>query len=137
MKGWLKLVAVLVLAVVLVSAVFGCGGGSDSGPEKAVRGALKALEEMDAEKLSTYFTAESREDLIVGMDLAFALIDEFKIFNVVTKVVSQTEDRATVEGEWDIEITEIDETEKDHVVQPIELVKVDGEWLIDELSLFE
>jgi len=87
--------------------------------------------------MSTYFTAETREELISDMETAFALIDEMKISNVVTKVVSQTEDSATIEGEWDFEITALDETRKDHAVQPIELVKVDGEWLISELSLLK
>ena len=134
MKGWLKVVLVLALAALLGSTLLGCGGGG-SGPEDTVRGALRAMEAMDAEKMVTYFTEEMSEDVEFGMEVVFALIDEIKISNVETKVLSQTEDEATVEVEFDLETTVFDETEEEHVTEPFNLVKEDGKWLISEFEM--
>ena len=134
MKGWLKVVLVLALAALLGSTLLGCGGGG-AGPEDTVRGALEAMEAMDAEEMATYFTEEMSEDVEFGMEVVFALIDEIKISNVETKVLSQTEDEATVEVEFDLETTVFDETEEEHVTEPFNLVKEDGKWLISEFEM--
>jgi hypothetical protein len=134
MKGWLKVVLVLALAALLGSTLLGCGGGG-AGPEDTVRGALEAMEAMDAEKMVTYFTEEMSEDVEFGMEVVFALIDEIKISNVETKVLSQTEDEATVEVEFDLETTVFDETEEERVTEPFNLVKEDGKWLISEFEM--
>jgi len=93
------------------------------------------MEAMDAEKMVTYFTEEMSEDVEFGMEVVFALIDEIKISNVETKVLSQTEDEATVEVEFDLETTVFDETEEEHVTEPFNLVKEDGKWLISEFEM--
>jgi uncharacterized protein YprB with RNaseH-like and TPR domain len=134
MKGWLKVVLVLALAALLGSTLLGCGGGG-SGPEDTVRGALRAMEAMDAEEMGTYFTEELREEVEFSMELAFVFIDEIKISNVKTKVLSQTEDEATVEADFDIETTGFDETEEEHVTESFNLVKEDGKWLISEFDM--
>ncbi|MGB2855724.1 MAG: hypothetical protein WBC61_03635 [Dehalococcoidia bacterium] len=134
MKGWLKVVLVLALAALLGSTLLGCGGGG-AGPEDTVRGALEAMEAMDAEKMVTYFTEEMSEDVEFGMEVVFALIDEIKISNVETKVLSQTEDEATVEVEFDLETTVFDETEEEHLTETYDLVKEDGKWLISEFEM--
>ena len=134
MKGWLKVVLVLALAALLGSTLLGCGGGGAS-PEDTVQDALKAMEAMDAEEMATYFTEELREDVEFGMELAFVFIDEIKISNLKTKVLSQTEDEATVEADFDVETTVFDETEEEHVTEPFNLVKEDGKWLISEFEM--
>ena len=95
------------------------------------------MDAMDAEEMATYFTEELREDIEFGMELAFALIDEIKISNMKTKVLSQTEDEATVEVEFDLETTVFDEPEEEHVAESFDLVKEDGEWLISEFEMFD
>jgi len=62
-------------------------------------------------------------------------IDEIKISNLKTKVLSQTEDEATVEADFDVEITGFDETEEEHITEPFNLVKEDGKWLISEFEM--
>ncbi len=50
-------------------------------------------------------------------------------------MLSQTEDEATVEVEFDLETTVFDETEEEHVTEPFNLVKEDGKWLISEFEM--
>jgi hypothetical protein len=100
-----------------------------------VRGALGAMEAMDAEEMATYFTEELREEVEFGMEVFFVFIDEIKISNVKTKVLSQTENEATVEVEFDLETTGFDETEEEHITEPYNLVKEDGKWLISEFEM--
>jgi hypothetical protein len=134
MKGWMKVFLVLGLVALLVSTVLGCGGGS--GPEDTVRNAFKAMAAMDAEKMATYFVEDVREDVELGMEFAFAMLDKIKITNLKTTVASQTDDEATVEFEFDLETTAFDETEEEHVEDSIDLVKENGKWLISELPAY-
>jgi hypothetical protein len=134
MKCWLKVVLVLGLVALLVSSLIGCSGGS--GPEDTVKNAFKAMAAMDAEKMATYFTEELREDIELGMEFAFAMVDKIKISNLKTTVSSQTDDEATVEFEFDLETTAFDETEKEHVEDSIDLVKENGKWLISEFESY-
>ena len=100
-----------------------------------MRGPLEAMEAMDAEEMAAYFTEELREEVEFGMEVAFVFIDETEISNVKTKVLSQTEDEATVEADFDVETTGFDETEEEHITEPFDLVKEDGKWLISEFEM--
>ncbi len=135
MKGWLKVVLVLALVAVLVPSLIGCGGGS--GPEDAVRGVMNAMAAMDAEKMATYFTEEMSEDVEFGMEFAFTLVDDIKISNLKTTLVSQTGDEATVAFEFDLETEAFGETDKEHVDDTLYLVKESGKWLISEFDMFD
>ena len=64
----------------------GCGGGSS--PEDTVRGALAAMEAKDAEKMATYFTEDTRDDVEAGMQWAFSLVDEIEISDIKTEVMN-------------------------------------------------
>lgn len=130
MKGWFKFTLAVALVTLTVMAVGGCGGSSS--PEATVKGAFVAVQEMDAEKLGSYFTEDIREEVVAGADLAFSLIDKIEISNLKVKTVSQTEDAATVETEYDYKVTLFGQSNTDHRSNILELVKVDGKWLITQ-----
>jgi hypothetical protein len=131
MRGWFKVVLVLTLVALVGGVVIGCGGGG-SGPEATVQGMFKAMEAKDADKVGSYCTEDIREDVVSTMKFTFALVDSIKITNLKTIVASQTEDAATVDAEWDFEMKAFGETNKEHQSDSIDLVKVDGKWLISE-----
>ncbi len=131
MKGWFKVVLVLTLVALVGGVVIGCSGGG-SGPEATVKGMFKAMEAKDADKIGSYCTADIREDVVTTMEFTFALVDSIKITNLKTSVASQTDDTATVDAEWDFEIKVFGETSEEHQSDSMDLVKVDGKWLINE-----
>jgi hypothetical protein len=92
---------------------------------------FKAMEAKNAEKVGSYCTEDTREDVVSTMKISFALFDSIKITNLKTTVVSQTEDTAAVDAEYDLEIKAFGETNKEHQSDTIDLVKVDGKWLIN------
>ena len=131
MKGWFKVILVLALAGLVGGVVIGCSGGG-SGPEATVKGMFKAMEAKNAEKVGSYCIEDIREDVVSTMEFSFALVDSIKITNLKTTVASQTEDTATIDAEWDFEIKVFGETSKEHQSDSMDLVKVDGKWLINE-----
>ena len=131
MKGWFKVILVLALAALVGGVVMGCSGGG-SGPEATVKGMFKAMAAKNADKVGSYCTEDIREDVVSTMKVSFALIDSIKITNLKTSVASQTEDAATIDAEWDFEIKAFGETSKEHQSDSMDLVKVDGKWLINE-----
>jgi hypothetical protein len=136
MRFWPRLLAVLAVMLLLGGSLAACGG-EGSGPEDAVRGALKAMEDLDGEKMASYFIEDVREELAEGMEFAFALIDEVKIYNIETRVVSESGDRATVEMAFDGDVTVFGQTETEHTEDTVDLVKMDGKWLIGEDAFLE
>ena len=66
------------------------------------------------------------------MESFFTIVDSIKITNMKTSVASQTDDAATVDAEYDMEVKAFDQTSEEHQSDSIDLVKVDGKWLINE-----
>ena len=130
MKGWLKVVLVLSLVALVGGVVIGCSGGG-SGPEATVKGMFNAMAAKNADKVGSYCTEDIREDVVSTMEASFAILDSIKITNLKTTVASQTDDTAIVDAEYDFEIKAFGETNKDHQSDSIDLVKVDGKWLIN------
>jgi hypothetical protein len=130
MKGWLKVVLVLSLVALVSGVLIGCSSGG-SGPEATVQGMFKAMAAKNADKVGSYCTEDIREDVVATMEASFAILDSIKITNLKTTVASQTDDTAIVDAEWDFEIKAFGETNKDHQSDTIDLVKVDGKWLIN------
>jgi hypothetical protein len=122
---------VLTLVALVGGVVIGCSGGG-SGPEATVQGMFKAMAAKNADKVGSYCTEDIREDVVSTLKFSFALVDSIKITNLKTSVASQTEDTATVDAEWDFEIKAFGETSKEHQSDTIDLVKVDGKWLVNE-----
>ena len=131
MKGWLKAVLVLALVALIGGVLIGCGGGA-SGPEATVRGAFKAMQAKDAEKMASYFTEDITQEMVDEMQATFDIFDSIKITNLKMTVTSQTEDAATIDAEWDFEVKAFGETNQEHQSDTIDLVKVNGKWLITE-----
>ncbi len=132
MKGWFKVVLVLALVALLGGVVIGCGGGSGSGPEDTVKNMFNAIEAENADKVGSYCTEDIREDVVSAMESFFAIADSIKITNMETSIASQTDDTATVDMEYDMEVKVFGEAEKEHESDSMDLVKVGGKWLIDE-----
>jgi hypothetical protein len=131
MKGWFKVVLVLALVALVGGVLIGCSGGG-SGPEDTVRNVFKAMEAKDAEKMASYFTEDISQEMVDEMQTSFDIFDSIKVKNLKTTVASQTDDTATVDYEGDFEIKVFGETSKEHQSDSIDLVKVDGKWLINE-----
>ena len=131
MKGWFKVVLVLALVALVGGVVIGCSGGG-SGPEAAVKGMFNAIAAKNADKVGSYCTEDFREDTVSAMEFFFSMVDSIKITNMKTSIASQTDDTATVDMEYDMEVKVSGETEKSHESDSIDLVKVDGKWLINE-----
>ena len=136
MRFWPRLLAVLAVMLLLGGSLAACGG-EESSPEDTVRGALKAMGDLDGEKMASYFVEDMREDLKDGMEFFFAMIDEIRISNIETRLVSESGDSATVEMEFDFEVTAFGETETEHMEDTAELVKVNGKWLIHDEAFLE
>jgi len=130
MKGWLKLLVVLVLMGMVASALVSCGGGSvcSATPDDAIKGSFQALQSKDADKLVSYCAEGFREEIRAKMAYAFSLVDQIKISNLEISVVSQTEDTATLEVEFDRKITAEGSVTEEHVKQTYELAKADKCW---------
>ncbi len=130
---WLRAALILVLAVIVLSWLFGRGGGLVA----TGLGVVEAIEAQDAARGATYFIEEVREEATLSMDLVFAIVDNIELSNVEWEVLYETEDRASVEVGIDWEATAFGETRSGHVNEAIDLVNVDGEWLISDFSPFE
>ena len=131
MKGWFKVVLVLTLVALVGGVVIGCGGGG-SGPEATVKDMFNAIAAKNADKVGSYCTEDFREDTVSAMEFFFSMVDSIKITNMKTSVASQTDDTATVDMEYDMEVKVSGETEKSHESDSIYLIKMDGKWLISE-----
>jgi hypothetical protein len=124
---------------------FGCacaGGLGAKGLET-----IEAIEALDVERTAACFIEEIREEEVIPqLELVFAVVDEIRIFNVDWQILSESEEAATVEVEVDWEATAaaaidceamgIPRTRGGHAREPIDLVKVDGEWLISDFAPF-
>ena len=133
--GWLKLALVLGMIALSVSSPLGCG--CVGGLTAVGLDTLKAIESQDADRVASHFIEEIREEAAFSFEVVFALLDEIRIFNVEGQVLSETENTATVEVGIDWEATGLGMTRSGHVVEPIDLERVDGEWLIIDFAPFE
>jgi len=135
MKGWATIVLALALGALFGASLLGCGG-SGSSPEDTVRGVLKAMEAQNAHKVGSYFREEYRTLVISSMESAFDYIDKIKISNLKTNVLSQTEDEAVIESEFDSTQTYFGQTDTEHAKETWTLCKADGKWLISDSTIF-
>lgn len=135
MKDRFNVICISAVVVLITASVIGCSGGSD--PEDTVRGALDAMDAMDAEKMASYFTEDVRDDVEVGMQFAFSMIDDMEISDVKIEVLSQSEDDAVVRFECNVKTTAFEQTEEGPTEQTLNLVKEDGRWLISEFDMFD
>ena len=132
----LAIVLIPLLLLALVVGAIGCGVGG-RGPEDTLRGFYEAIEAKDAAKVASYFTEDVGAELMPYFEADFANYDKIKIADLKMSVVSETEDAATVEAEYDWETTAFGETNGGHQIETIELAKVDGKWLIAETPTLE
>jgi len=128
---------VLVLGLIAFSALspFGCacGGGIEGRGLETIR----AIEAQDAERTADCFVPEIRDEVMFSLEVVFAVVDEIRIWNVTSQVLSDTGKTATVEVGIDWEASGLGQTRSGHAQEPIDLERVDGEWLISDFAPFE
>jgi|GEM_PF-4334934 len=129
MSGWSKSLLVILLINILILGLIGCGGGTSS-PDDTVRAAFAALEAQNADKLISYYVEDVRDAVSAKTEYAFAVVDKFKVSNLETTVLSETEDTASIEADYDLTTTLSGQSIKEHITEIYELSKVDGEWLL-------
>jgi uncharacterized protein YchJ len=129
MSRWSKSLLVILLINVLILGLVGCSGGTSS-PEDTVRAAFAALESQNADKLISYYVEDVRDTVLAKTEYAFAFVDKFKVSNLELTVLSETEDTASVEADYDLTTTLSGQSIKEHITEIYELAKVDGEWLL-------
>jgi len=132
---WLRAVLMLALLMIVVSWPFACSCGG--GLAATGQGVVEAIEALDAQRMATSFIEDVREEVTSSMELVFAIVDSVRLYNVEWEVLSQTEERATVEIGVDWEATAFDETRNGRAYESIDVMNVDGEWLISDFSPFE
>jgi len=133
--GGFKTISAVMAAALLMALASGCWVGSS--PEKTVSGALAAMEDLNVERMASFFTEEARPYVVSGMGYALERIDEIRVSSLETRVVSETADSASVEAEYDLETVSSGRTRTVHVIKTVPLVDVGGNWLISDLSLIE
>lgn len=119
----MKKLFVILCAVV---AVFGLTSCKSSSPSDTVNAYFKALQAGDYEKALSYTDITDQETIQKQVEKCKGL--DFKVvdFEILSEKVSEDGNSATVE----VKSTESFEGETDEGTQQLELVKVDGKWVI-------
>lgn len=127
----------LVLAAALLGlTLFACGGGSDS-PTSVVEKAMQAMVEMDADALGDYLCKDTLEEATEALAMAKAMMQEQKIKMSLTDMkydlVKEEGDKALVHVTGTVSVTGLgDEAQVDSVDEEMEVVKIDGQWMVCE-----
>lgn len=106
--------------------------GSVSTPEGTVRKFLKAMEARSVSGMAARCTGQEKADTLEGGSGLFAGIDKIGISLVKAEVVAQSKDEATVKATYQMEVTMGGQTKRRYHHGYVDLVKVDGEWLIEK-----
>jgi len=129
-----KIAVVLVTILLLAFTTSGLGcGNNEPGPEDTVHQMFKALEAGDFQKAVSYTTIEQPEWLLEKQQEMFKSVD---IENLILKTISESENEAILEAEYDIEFTVYvynEFTTKQHNTMTVKLVRVDDRWLISDI----
>lgn len=103
-------------------------------PEESVAGYLEALEAKDLHRAVAYLADQSPQT-INAMSAFFLSFKSWKFENIAITVISQGKDRATVKVERDVTtVSRDDQTVTAHRSQIAELIKRDGNWLIESMQ---
>ncbi len=130
----LAILLTLLMIPVLAQGVIGCGGGGGAAgnPEATVRNLLRAVESRNANAIVGYCSERPSDSELESLQRDWNEVDRVRVYNITTRVVSQNEDRATVEYECDLEITAYGETHQVHTSETENLVKKNGKWYIED-----
>jgi ketosteroid isomerase-like protein len=127
---------VLLLLLVVVLSALSCSARHTSAVD-TVRECLRAVEAMDVDRFLSYFADDAQ---MSATDIALSrqmldMVDYVAIGNLNLSVLSETESRASVAAEYDIEIKmQGGEPFVQRLGQSLELESTDGRWLITNLE---
>jgi hypothetical protein len=99
-------------------------------PEDTVELYLSSLEPLDANGVSRCFTAALRDGIRQDIENFRSQVSRARISNSEITVISKTQNKATVEVEYDMQITAFGQTQSSHIKENLQLDKVGDEWLI-------
>jgi len=129
----------VVCVLVIIIATMGCGGGGQQqlGAEEVARAYLRAYVAMDAEAVAENFSSDQRDEVKTGAEYAFAQIDRIAVSNLKTDLVSESENGATVQTNYDWEITMSGQTDSGHQREIIDLIKENNRWVVKTVTVIE
>ena len=88
------------------------------------------LEALDANGVSKCFISALSNEIRQDVEKFRSQVTRARIYNKQITVVSQTSNKATVEANYNMEITAFGQTQSAPVKETIKLDKVGDEWLI-------
>lgn len=128
------LLFVLLLATVAVAASCDSAESSTATPEGAVNAVLDAMEDMNVSKMMACMDVSVSSEESAQVEEAFQMMKEmgmsFSIINREIRVLSETENSATVSVKCDIKASLMGQTQTQSMEENFDLVKVDGKWLL-------
>ncbi|NQT71566.1 MAG: hypothetical protein HQ553_02205 [Chloroflexi bacterium] len=129
-----KIVVMVGLVLVLALAgVVGCGGdgGDTLSPEDTCRKSLEALGNEDYDKSFSYWVKD--EETMKDVERAKTMLKDasIEVSNIETTLISESSDEAVVKVTYDMEMDWMGEVDKYSEEDTMNLVKVDGKWLIE------
>jgi len=147
----MKNLAILLMSIVVLSLVFGgigCSNGGQQpiptptpaaslGPEQVIQAYLEAYESKDAEGVAKYFTADQRDEILADAERINADIDKIVFLNLETNLVSESESEATVQANYDWEVTASGQTDSGHDREIIDLIKESNRWVVKTVTVIE
>ena len=147
----MKKLAILLMSIVVLSLVFGGIGCSSGGqqpiptptpasslsPEQVIQAYLEAYEAKDAEGLAGYFTADQRDEVLAEAERINADIDKIVFLNLETNLVSESESEATVQANYDWEVTASGQTDSGHQREIFDLIKETKQWVVKTVTVIE
>jgi hypothetical protein len=106
-------------------------------PEQVIQAYLEAYEAKDAEGLAKYFTTDQRDEILAEVERMNADIDKIVFLNLETNLVSESESEATVQANYDWEVTASGQTDSGHERDIIDLVKESNRWVVKTVTVIE
>ena len=99
-------------------------------PEDTVQLYLSTLGALDANGVSRCFTSALSAGIKQDVENFRSQVQMARISNSEITVVSKTQSKATVEADYDMEITAFGQMQSQHITEQLKLDKVGDEWLI-------
>lgn len=143
-KPMILFIAVIVLYLSVGVIGCSCQGGqpstsptstptpvSLSDPQHTVEAFLLANEDLDAEKVVNLLAYGIREALLPILEFQTSLIDDIEISNINIRIVTRSENTATVEAQFDEKVAAFNHVANLQSLLMFQCLKMDSDWLIE------